>query len=97
MVNDVPQVLQTKNWKDIYLAAILEVDPERVLFLIQEAERAIIERARESFKPSDAMMEEEKALDEALCALHALKSCLALHGRFAETAGQATDSKDNDP
>jgi hypothetical protein len=91
MINHAHQVSQPKSWKDIYLAALLERDPDKVLFLIEEAERAITERARALIKGSGAMSEEETALDEALCALHALKSCLAVHGRFAEAAGQVSD------
>ncbi len=58
-----------------------------------EAERAIVERARELFQTlgdnieeGEALDEEGEALDDALYALHALKSCLATHGRFAEAA-----------
>jgi hypothetical protein len=38
------------------------------------------------FQASGDNIEEEEALDDALYALHALKSCLATHGRFAEAA-----------
>jgi hypothetical protein len=66
---DAPQVWQTEDWNDIYIAALLERDPDKVPFLIQEAERAIIERARELFKASGDIFEEEEALNDAFYAL----------------------------
>jgi len=84
MVNNAPQVSQSENWNDIYIAALLEGDPEKVPFLIQEAERKIIGRARDLFKASDDIFQEEEALNDALYALDGLKSCLAMHGRLAE-------------
>ena len=77
---------QQKMWKDLYVAALLEGDRDRVPNLIAEAERAIAERASELFKLSGDHIEEEQAMDDALYALHALKSCLAVHGRFSEAA-----------
>jgi hypothetical protein len=86
MLTTASQSSDTKNWKDIYVRALLEGDKDRVASLIAEAERAIVERARELFQASGDNIEEEEALDDALYALHALKSCLATHGRFAEAA-----------
>jgi len=86
MLTTAPQSSDTKNWRDIYVRALLEGDKDRVASLIVEAERAIVERARQLFQASGDNIEEEEALDDALYALHALKSCLATHGRFAETA-----------
>jgi hypothetical protein len=77
---------QPKDWKNLYVAALLEGDVERVPSLISEAERAIVERARELFASTGDHIQEEEALDDALYALHALKSCIAIHGRFAEAA-----------
>jgi hypothetical protein len=85
MYHDEPfQMLQTKNWKDVYVAALVEGDPQKIPSLIQEAESAIVARAKELFKTSSDNIEEGDALDDALYALYALKSCLAVHGRFAE-------------
>jgi hypothetical protein len=86
MLTHAPQSPETKNWKDIYIRALLEGDTNRVAPLILEAEQAIVERARELFQSSGDNIAEEVALDDALYALHALKSCLAVHGRFAEAA-----------
>ncbi|HTW60134.1 MAG TPA: hypothetical protein VMD99_18570 [Terriglobales bacterium] len=74
------------NWKDLYVAALLEGDVHRVPSLIASAERAIVGRARELFAAAGDHIQEEEALDDALYALHALRSCIAIHGRFAEAA-----------
>jgi hypothetical protein len=76
----------TKTWRDVYVAALFESDSVKVPFLIGEAERAIILRARDLFQSPGDHVEEEEALDDALYALHALKTCLEIHGRFAEAA-----------
>jgi hypothetical protein len=73
-------------WRDLYVAALLEGDEYRVPERISVAERAIVDRSRELFAATGDHIEEEEALDDALYALHALKSCLAVHGRFAEAA-----------
>jgi len=88
MVNEAPQAWQTEDWNDIYMAVLLDGDPDTVPFLIREAERAIIERARDLFQVSCDILEEEEALNDALYAVRGLKSCLAVHGRFTEAAGQ---------
>jgi hypothetical protein len=80
------QPTQEKSWKDLYVAALLEGNVERIPSLISEAEHAIVDRARALFSATGDNIQEEEALDDALYALHALKSCLAIHGRFAEAA-----------
>ena len=80
------QSVKTKEWKDLYVAALLEGDADRVPSLIADAERAIVERARELFAATGDHIQEEEALDDALYALHALKSCIQIHGRFADAA-----------
>ncbi len=78
--------VQSGNWRDLYVAALLEGNVQRVPDLIATAEQAIVNRARELFGVVGDHIQEEEALDDALYALHALKSCLAMHGRFAEAA-----------
>jgi len=77
------QSSQSRGWKDLYVAALLEGDKEKVPMLILQAEQAIVKRARELFKAENGNMQEGESLDEALYALRALKSCLATHSRFA--------------
>jgi hypothetical protein len=77
---------QPGDWRNLYVAALLEGNVERIPALIADAERAIISRARELFSAPGDNIQEEEALDDALYALHALKSCIQIHGRFAEAA-----------
>jgi hypothetical protein len=68
------------------IAALLDGDADRSLPLLADAERAIVQRARELFGAGGDKVQEEEALDDALYALRALKSCLAIHGKFAQAA-----------
>jgi hypothetical protein len=81
-----PQPLEPKAWKELYLAALLEGDHDRIPSLIAEAERAILERARVLCHASGDHIQEEEAIDDALYALHALKNCLAVPGGFGQAA-----------
>jgi len=51
-------VWQTAGWNKIYIAARLEGNADEIPFLVREAERAIIERARELCKASGNIFEE---------------------------------------
>ena len=73
-----------EDWRELYLAALLEGDRDKIPSLFAAAERAIVLRARELFAAGDNI-EEENGLDDALYALHALKSCLKTRA-FAEAA-----------
>jgi hypothetical protein len=74
------------GWRESYVAALMEPDNERMTVRIADAERVILERARELFKSSRDNIQEEAALDDALYALRALKTCLEIHGGFATAA-----------
>jgi hypothetical protein len=80
------QSSEPKEWKELYVAALLEGDKDKMPLLIIRAEQAIVRRARELFKAEGSNIEEGESLDEALYALRALKTCLAAHGRLAEAA-----------
>jgi hypothetical protein len=80
------QSLPPKNWKDLYVAALFESDTQQIHSRIEDAEGAIRGRARELFQTAGDNVDEAEALDDALYALHALRSCLAIHGRFAAAA-----------
>jgi hypothetical protein len=77
---------KAKDWKDLYVSALLEGDKDKIPFLIEQAEHAIVDRARELFRATGDHIQEEEGLEDALYALHALKTCLATHGRFAQAA-----------
>jgi hypothetical protein len=64
----------------------MEADNDRMSVRITDAERVMLDRARELFQASGDNIQEEEALDDALYALRALKTCLEIHGGFA-TAG----------
>jgi hypothetical protein len=80
------ELSRAKDWKELYLAALLEGDRNRVPALIVEAERAIVRRARELFQAGGDNIDEAQGLEDALYALHALKSCMARHDDFAGAA-----------
>ena len=73
-------------WRELYVAALMEPQNDRISARIADAERVILERARELFKASGDNIQEEEALDDALYALRALKTCLEIHGGFATAA-----------
>jgi len=63
-------------WRQLYKAALFETDRSKIPSRISDAERAIIERARELFGSPTDTIEEDQALDDALYALRALQHCL---------------------
>ena len=75
-----------QDWKDLYVAALLEGDKDKIPSRIDQAERAIVERTRELFNRAADNTREQESLRDALYALQALKSCLATHGRLAQAA-----------
>jgi hypothetical protein len=63
-------------WAQFYKAALFELDANKVSHRIAEAETALVARARELFHSAGDDIEEEQAVDDAMCALHALRSAL---------------------
>src|SRR6202041_940180 len=61
-------------WRDLYKAALFEVDNTRLPERIAQAERALALRARELFQTAGDNIEEEQALDDTMYALHALRN-----------------------
>jgi len=59
------------NWKDLYLAALVEVDVARLLVLIRETEEAMTVRSESLATISNA---ERQAISDATCTLGILKS-----------------------
>jgi hypothetical protein len=74
------------GWRNLYVAALMEADSDRMSVRITDAERVMLDRARELFQASGDNIQEEEALDDALYALRALKTCLEIHGGFATAA-----------
>ena len=67
---------ENRNWQTLYKAAILEVDSTKLPDRIAAANKGSAERARELFQMSGDNLEEEQALDTAICVLHALRGTL---------------------
>jgi len=63
-------------WAQFYKAALFELDSDKVSDRIAEAETALVTRARELFHSAGDNVEEEQAVDDAMYALHALRSAL---------------------
>jgi hypothetical protein len=74
-------------WPQVYKAALFEVDASKVPGRIAEAETALVTRARELFQSAGDNIEEEQAVDDAMYALHALRSALKCRSN-AKTASQ---------
>ena len=64
----------SRKWREFYRAAMLEVDSTKVPERISEAEKALVQRARELFQKTGDNIEEEQALDDAMYILHGLRS-----------------------
>jgi hypothetical protein len=67
-----------RKWRELYTAALFEVDADRLPARIADAEKAIVARARELFSAGADTIEEDQALDDALYALRALHTCMEL-------------------
>ena len=63
-------------WAQFYKAALFESDANKVSDRIAAAETALVTRARELFHAAGDNIEEEQAVDDAMYALHALRSAL---------------------
>ena len=64
------------NWRELYRAAILELDPSKLSQRIAEAETALIQRERELFQKTGGNIEEEQALDDGMYFLRVLSRML---------------------
>ena len=64
------------GWHVLYHAALFETDRNKVLRLIEEAEKAILSRIKELFLSSADHIEEDVVLDDALYSLRALRNCI---------------------
>ena len=87
-----PNSSEHTNWREIYRAAILELDltqlPERIL----AAETAVILRAKELFLDGGGNGQETQDLDDAMYALQALRSALRHNPSAAATDDKSSDA-----
>jgi len=65
-----------QNWRELYVAALLETDKSKLPTRIVDAEKQIAARARELFNSGDHNPMEKSALSVATYALVALRSSL---------------------
>jgi hypothetical protein len=75
-----------RNWRELYRAALFEIDDQKLPSRIAEAERALLLRERELFTTASDDIEEQQAVNDALYALKALRSCWELKTRKASAA-----------
>ncbi len=66
--------LDRRAWRELYKAALFEVDKTKLPGRIEQAETALALRARELFHVAGDNIEEEQALDDTMYALHALRN-----------------------
>lgn len=69
------------SWRDLYKAALFEVDRAKLPQRISEARSAVVLRGRELFNCNGHNAEEAEDLEDALYALQALSSCLQMNTR----------------
>jgi hypothetical protein len=60
------------NWLELYRAALLELDKEKLLGRIELAQKAIQERARELAETGNGSVEEKQKIGDALASLRTL-------------------------
>jgi hypothetical protein len=85
------QSQELASWKEKYMAALFEMDKERLNQRITDAEMAVAQRTRELFQgdgdaSSGTQLRERKALEAALYALRALRSISQSPARSATSA-----------
>jgi hypothetical protein len=76
---------ENRNWRELYKAAIRELDSAKLPDRIAEAKRVLVLRARELFQKTGDNLEEEQAVDAAMCSLHVLHGTLKAPNITAET------------
>ena len=72
-------------WAQFYKAALFETDANKISDRIAKAETALVSRARELFHAAGDNIEEEQAVDDAMYALHALRSALKCKANATNT------------
>jgi hypothetical protein len=75
-----------QEWRKLYVAALFETNQQKLPSRIAEAERALMMRADDLFTNCGDNGEQGQAVDDALYALRALRSCFELNTRELEAA-----------
>jgi hypothetical protein len=65
--------VQKKRWLQLF-RSVLQLPPDRILFALNQAEAAIVERARELHGSGVIWLDEREDLDDALYLLHAFRT-----------------------
>ena len=73
MNTTVCRALETQSWKDLYQAAICESKLNKLPGRIDDADAALVMRARELYYAVDDELEEKQSLEDAMSILHALR------------------------
>ena len=82
------KIPENRNWRELYKVAIRELDSTKLPNRIAEAKRVLVQRARELFQKTGDNLEEEQAVDAAMCTLHVLHSTLKAPNIAADTTRQ---------
>jgi hypothetical protein len=85
--------LDSNAWRGFYKAALFELDATKRPERIAQAERSLVVRARELFEAAGDNIEEEQAVDDAMYALHALRSALMHNTATTATTGYSDHSQ----
>ena len=64
----------SRYWRELYRAALFEIEESKLPARIAEAEKAVVLRAWELFQAAGDNGEETEALDDVMYALHAFRS-----------------------
>ena len=86
-----PNSAERPNWRELYRAAILELDSSRLPERIVEAESVVIARARELFHQGGDNGEETENLNDAMYALRAPRSTLRYHSASVSDNNRPND------
>jgi len=69
MSTGIPRSPDSRYWRQLYRAALSEIDKSKLPERIAEAEKAVVLRARELFKAAGDNGEETEALDDVMYAV----------------------------
>ena len=83
---------ENNGWRELYRAAILELELTRLPERILQSETALILRAKELFQNGGGNGQETQDLDDAMYALQALRSALKNNPSTASANDKSSDA-----